>query len=78
MHARQIEPSRLTAADWTLARDALLPALERSGGTHTERDLIDGIGRGAFHLWLDGRPGWERVLRPLGYGKTAVRMFRSI
>lgn len=52
MHARRIEPSLLTATDWKRARPHLLAAVELAGGTHDEADLIEGIGRSAYHLWL--------------------------
>lgn len=130
MHARLVEPTRITAADWKHARERLLPSLELTGGTHTEADLVAGVASGAYTLWLgddsailsqvinyprlkahrcfvaggdlaelmlmepemaidakllgctrheiDGRKGWERAMKPLGYGQAGIRLYRRI
>lgn len=37
--------------EWELCRDALLPAIEMTHGTHTEDDVIAGLLSGQFKLW---------------------------
>jgi hypothetical protein len=39
------------AVEWLRCRSWLLPAIERTNGTHIERDIVDGLMRGQFILW---------------------------
>lgn len=43
--------------EWELCRDALLPAVEMTQGTHNEDDIIAGLFTGQFKLWRNGSSG---------------------
>lgn len=43
--------------EWALVRDALLPAIEMTKGTHNEDDVLAGLITGQFKLWRNGRSG---------------------
>lgn len=40
-----------TVQDYARVRDYLLPAIERTNGTHTEDDILVGLISGQFKLW---------------------------
>lgn len=46
-----------TVMEWSLCRDALLPAIELTHGTHNEDDIIAGIVTGQYKLWRKGSSG---------------------
>jgi hypothetical protein len=40
-----------TVQEWAKCRDALLPAIEMTDGTHTEDDVLEAILTGRMKLW---------------------------
>ncbi len=46
-----------TVMEWSLCRDALLPAIELTHGTHTEDDILAGLCTGQYKLWRHGSSG---------------------
>lgn len=46
-----------TAKEWELVREAMLPAIAQTEGTHTEDDILAGILTGKFKLWRRGSSG---------------------
>lgn len=43
--------------EWRKCREALLPAIEMTDGTHTEDDVIAGLLGGQYRLWVNGSSG---------------------
>lgn len=41
-------------SEWAKCRDALLPAIEMTDGTHNEDDVLAGLLSGQFKLWRNG------------------------
>lgn len=46
-----------TVKEWELCREAMLPAIAETKGTHTEDDVIADILRGKLTLWREGASG---------------------
>jgi hypothetical protein len=46
-----------TVQEWAVVRDALLPAIAETAGTHTEDDVIAAICAGKMKLWRNGASG---------------------
>lgn len=46
-----------TIQEYAKCRDALLPAIEMTNGTHNEDDIIAGILTGQFKLFVNGSSG---------------------
>lgn len=46
-----------TCVEWGQCREAMLPAIEMTAGTHNEDDVIAGICTGQFRLWRNGSSG---------------------
>ena len=44
-----------TVQEWSQCREALLPAIDMTGGTHTEDDVLGAIITGSMKLWRKGR-----------------------
>ena len=55
-----------TVTEWQKCRDILLPAIERTNGTHTEDDVLAGLIKGELKLWRGERSAvvTEFVLYP--------------
>ncbi|MBY0512046.1 MAG: hypothetical protein K2P94_18060 [Rhodospirillaceae bacterium] len=45
------------AREWALCRAALLPAIEMTGGTHTEDDVLAALIAGRMRLWRKDTSG---------------------
>lgn len=41
--------------EWAKCREALLPAIEMTGGTHTEDDVLTALIQGRMLLWRNGK-----------------------
>lgn len=39
---------------WVRFEDVLMPAIDRAGGTHHPRDVLDGLMSGDYQLWTYG------------------------
>lgn len=46
-----------TVKDWESVRDAMLPAIAQTQGTHIEDDILAGVMAGKFKLWRRGASG---------------------
>ena len=46
-----------TVQEWAQCREALLPAIEMTQGTHTEDDVLSAILMGNMKLWRRNRSG---------------------
>ncbi len=46
-----------TVQEWALCREALLPAIEMTQGTHTEDDVLSAIILGNMRLWRKNKSG---------------------
>lgn len=46
-----------TVKDWEICRDAMLPAIAETKGTHTEDDVLASIMAGKLKLWRRGSSG---------------------
>jgi hypothetical protein len=46
-----------TVQEWAQCRDALLPAIAMTHGTHTEDDVLGAILTGSMKLWRKGKSG---------------------
>ena len=43
-----------TVQEWAHCREDMLKAIERTDGTHTEDDVLEGIITGKFQFWREG------------------------
>lgn len=46
-----------TVKEWEQVREAMLPAIAETHGTHTEDDVVAGVLTNKFKLWRRGRSG---------------------